>query len=385
MSDQLGEVFEKTLQAIEIGKEEIFYIAETSRNETLRLTNELFELKNEIMEIIPQVDTQEKVDHRKRIRLMEVNRDFNKYTQQEMIDAYAEAKDAQVNLHVLKMKESQLRKRRDDLERSLRQMRETIERAQTLMTQVNMAVGLLRGEIEEAISQNNEQRQEMGLRIIRAQEDERRRVAREIHDGPAQTLANIVLRLEIAEKLLEVDPERVKAEVADLKNLVRANLQDIRRIIFDLRPMALDDLGFVPAITKYIDNFRETFKLECELHIRGREKRLLPAMEVALFRLIQEGMNNVAKHAHSPKVCVTLNYQESKTTVQIQDFGQGFEVDETLDTPGEHFGLIGMRERVEMFSGRFSIKSTPGQGTIIKFAIPSVHEEGRDHDPDRDC
>ncbi|WP_407308838.1 sensor histidine kinase [Desulfosporosinus sp. SB140] len=386
MSDQLGEILKKTLAAIESGKEEIFFIAETSRNETLRLTNELSQLKSDISEIISQVNSQEKVDRQKRIRLMEVNRAFQRYTQKEMIEAYAEAKDAQVNLQLLQAKEVQLRKRRDELERSLHQMEATIERAQNLMTQVGMAISLIKGEIEGALnSQNHEQRQELGLRVIKAQEDERRRVAREIHDGPAQTLANIVLRLEIAERLLEFDPQRVKAELLDLKNLVRANLQDIRRIIFDLRPMALDDLGLIPAITKYLKNFRENYGIECELRIEGRVKRLLPAVEVALFRLVQEVMTNVAKHAHSPKVSMYLNFQDDWTLARIQDFGKGFEVESAMMTPGEHFGLIGMQERVEMFAGRFSIQSTYGKGTTIEFSIPSRHEGGTNHDSDRHC
>jgi two-component system, NarL family, sensor histidine kinase DegS len=386
LSDQLGEILKKTLAAIESGKEEIFFIAETSRNETLRLTSELSQLKSDISEIILKVSTQEKVDRQKRTRLMEVNKGFQNYSQKEMIEAYAEAKDAQVNLQLLLEKEAQLRKRRDELERSLRQMQDTIERAQNLMTQVSMAISLLQGEIEGALSnQNHEQRHELGLRVIKAQEEERRRVAREIHDGPAQTLANIVLRLEIAERLLELDPSRVKGELMDLKNLVRANLQDIRRIIFDLRPMALDDLGLLPAITKYLDNFSDTYGIECALHIEGREKRLLPAMEVALFRLVQEGMTNVAKHARSSKVDIYLNFRDDWTTTRIQDYGKGFDAEAALRIPGEHFGLIGMRERIEIFLGQFSIQSSCGKGTILEFSIPSKHEGGTDHDTDRHC
>ena len=378
MLDQLGEILKKTLSAIESGKEEIFLIAETSRTETHRLIAELSQLKIDIKGIISQVDEQVKIDRRKRHKLMEVNRAHHIHTQEEMIETYAEAKDAQVKLQLLQQKEVQLRKRREDLERSLRQMHETIERAQNLMTQVSMAIGLLQGGLAEAViqTQSHEQRFEMGLRVIRAQEEERRRVAREIHDGPAQTLANIVLRLEIAERLLELDPSRVKAELVDLKNLVRANLQDIRRIIFDLRPMALDDLGIVPAISKYLDNFQDTYGINCILRIEGREKRLLPAMEVALFRLVQEGMTNVAKHAYSSKVEVMIIYQEDWTIARIHDYGKGFDVKSAMKAPGEHFGLVGMRERVEMFSGHFSIQSSIGKGTLIELSIPTSQEGG---------
>ena len=386
MSDLLGKILKTTLTAIESGKEEIFFIAETTRTEMHRLTNELSQLKSDIAEVIFKVDFQEKIDRRMRQKLMEVSRAYQKFSEKEMIAAYGEAKDAQVELQLSQAKEKQLRKRRDDLERSLLQMQATVERAEKLMTQVSMAINLLHGGIEEALeTKNHEQRQEMGLRVIKAQEEERRRVAREIHDGPAQTLANIVLRLEIAEKLLEIDPNRVTAELKDLKTLVRSNLQDIRRIIFDLRPMALDDLGIVPAIAKYLDNFQLNYGINCELRIEGREKRLLPAMEVALFRLIQEGMTNVAKHARSEKADISLIYQEDWMIARIRDYGKGFEVNSAMIAPGEHFGLIGMRERVKMFSGHFSVHSILGKGTMIELSIPSRHEEERQHDSDSDC
>ena len=189
-------------------------------------------------------------------------------------------------------------------------------------------------------------------------------------------MANIVLRLEIAEKLLELDPNRVKSELKDLKNLVRANLQDIRRIIFDLRPMALDDLGIVPAISKYLDNFEENYGIKCELHIEGREKRLPLTMEVALFRLIQEGMTNIAKHAGSNRAKIDLSFKEDRITARVKDYGKGFNVEQVLANPGEHFGLIGMKERVEMFSGRFSVLSESGKGSTIEFSIPFMQEGG---------
>lgn len=376
MADKLGEILTTTLKAIESGKEEIFFIAETTRTEVQRLSLELSQLKIDISEVIQNVDSQVKTDRRMRQKLMEVSQAHHIYTEKEMMDAYADAKDAQVNLRLLKAQEAQLRKRRDEIERTLRQMNETIVRAENLMTQISMAISLLHTGLEDSLqTQNNEQGFEMGLRIIKAQEEERRRLAREIHDGPAQTLANIVLRLEIAEKLLDYDPSKVKNELQDLKKLVRSNLQDIRRIIFNLRPMALDDLGIVPAITKYVENFQENYGIHCELRIEGREKRLLSAMEVALFRLIQEGMNNVAKHSNTTTVEIGLSFNDDWTTARIRDFGKGFDVESAMSSE-DHFGLVGMRERVEMFSGCYSVQSTIGEGTTINLSIPSRCKEG---------
>ena len=377
MADRLGTIMHNTLKAIESGKEEIFYIAEITRTETQRLTQELAQLRVEIIDTIENVEKQQKLERRLRQHLMEVSRDYKTYSEKEMMETYSQTKDVQVQLQLLQAKELQLRSRRNEIERSLRQMETTIERAENLLSQVTLAVNLLHGGINElSQTQNLEQRQEIGLRVIRAQEEERRRVAREIHDGPAQTLANIVLRLEIAEKLLELDPSRVRAEIKDLKNLVRVNLQDIRRIIFDLRPMALDDLGIIPALEKYLDNFQKAYSVTCEFLVEGREKRLLPAMEVAVFRLIQEGMTNIAKHASTDWAKILLLFKDELTTVRITDYGNGFNVKQAFENPGDHFGLIGMKERVEMFSGQFSIQSQSAKGTTLEFSIPIKHEEG---------
>lgn len=376
MADRLGEIIKKTLLAIETGKEEIFHIAETTRTETQRLTQELAQLRMDISETIKRVEQLRKDDRRMRQHLMEVSRDYKEFSEKEMMESYENAKETQVQLQLLEAKESQLRTRRDDLDRSLRQMMMTIERAENLMSQVSLAISLLQSGISEMTQdQNLEKRQEVALRIIMAQEEERRRVAREIHDGPAQNLANIVLRLEITEKLLELDPKQAKNELQDLKALVRSNLQDIRRIIFDLRPMALDDLGIVPALRRYMDNFEATYKIEFEFQVVGRERRLVPAMEVAIFRLIQEAMTNVAKHSRSDKVKIELVFDEDITVARIIDFGLGFDFSAVLDNPGEHFGLIGMRERVEMFSGQFSIVAPSGVGTTIELTIPYKKEE----------
>jgi len=361
---------------IENSKEEVFFIAETTRSEAQRLNIELQNLKSELQQVINEVDRQQKLERKLRQKLMEVSRDYHKYTEKEMMESYAQAKDAQVTLQLLQARELQLRNRRDEIERSLRQMEATIVRAENLITQISMAINLLKGSLTE-VNQSIDYRQEIGLKVIKAQEEERRRVAREIHDGPAQTLANIVLRLEIAQKLLEIDPERVKAELTDLKKLVRNNLQDIRRIIFDLRPMALNDSGIVHALKKYIDNFSQTYNIEVDLKITGQEKRLPPTIEVALFRLIQEGMTNAAKHSGTSKITIKLKFEDDWINIEIRDYGHGFDVNSVLSNPGEHFGLIGMKERIEMFSGRFNITSRIKQGTVLQISIPSHLKEAK--------
>jgi len=369
--DRLADVFETTLRAVEEGKEEIFNIYEITRTEIQRLKKELVFLTSEISETIKKVDEQQKSEKRLRRKLMEVNRHFSHYNEKQMLEIYTEAKDAQVDLQLLQAKELQLRTRRDEIERSLKNLDGTVQRAENLMNQVGLAIRLLKEGII-GISQvySNDQRKEIAFRLIKAQEEERRRVAREVHDGPAQSLANIVLRLEIAEKLLAVDHEKVKKELQELNNLVRDNLKDIRRIIFDLRPIHLDSLGIVETINNYIKNYEKTYGIECQLTIDGCEKPITAPIEVALFRLVQEGMTNVAKHADSLKCEIFLQFLDDWIIGQIIDYGKGFNTEEVLRNPGEHFGLVGINERIEMYSGKFTIRSVYGEGTVFEFGLP---------------
>ncbi|MDJ0304609.1 MULTISPECIES: sensor histidine kinase [Dehalobacter] len=369
--DKLTVVFESTLNAIENGKEEIFNIYEMTRNEIQRLKKELEFMRREIEDTIKMVDTQFMKEKRFRRKLMEVNKNFDKFNEKQMLEAYSETKDAQVELQLLQAKELQLRSRRDEIERTLKNLDITVIKAEDLMSQVSLALRLLKEGISE-ISQfySSDQRKETAFQIIKAQEEERLRVAREVHDGPAQSLANIVLRLEIAEKLLELDHRQVKKELKELNMLVRDNLKDIRRIIFGLRPIPLNGAGIVDTINHYMKNFEKTYGLTCELIVEGQERELDSSVEVALFRLVQEGMTNVAKHAESPKCRVHLNFQDDRIVGQIIDDGKGFDISNGLDNSGAHFGLIGINERIQAYSGQLSIQSELGKGTVVTFNIP---------------
>jgi len=251
------------------------------------------------------------------------------------------------------------------------QLQSTLEQVELLNNEVNTVFDYTSNDIlkiTEAI-ESAQKRQLFGLKIIQAQEEERKRVARDIHDGPAQTMANIVLRTEIAERLLnnrQVD--LAMKELKDLKLMARDSLVDIRQIIFNLRPMALDDLGLLPTLRKY---FQEMSKrgLNIELRFTGKEKRLSSSMEVAIFRLIQEIINNILKHAKATYAQALVEYADKYIKVMVQDNGIGFNEEEVLRN-GNNFGLIGMRERVELLEGEFSIYSVKNSGTSIMFRIP---------------
>ena len=224
-----------------------------------------------------------------------------------------------------------------------------------------------------------QERSILATKIIQAQEDERLRVARDIHDGPAQAMANVVLRAEICERLLDGDRNELARELIQLKNMVKEALVDVRRIIFDLRPMALDDLGLVPTVRRFIEAVKENTDIPIELVVLGQERRLAGAVEVAIFRLIQEAVNNAQKHSQASRILVKLEFADGQVNMQVRDDGIGFDVEEVRQKAkyGNHYGLMSMGERVNLLGGELKVFSTRGQGTTILVSIPIDSEESQ--------
>jgi len=204
--------------------------------------------------------------------------------------------------------------------------------------------------------------------VTAAQEEERGRIARELHDGVGPTLASLNLRLRTARKLLERDRHPVAGEIEELAEQAQASIQDIRRLIYDLRPAALDELGLVPALREYVARYWEEQGLEVALSLPEGGERLPAPLETALFRIIQEALTNVARHAQARRVEVAMSYDRDGVTLRVADDGRGFDPQATR--PGTHLGLWSMRERVEQLGGRFEIESAPGRGTTVRATIP---------------
>jgi len=368
----LDSVLKKTIQSVESSKHQIFDIAESARRESNTMRSEIVELRLQIGEVIDRVDLLELQYRKARNRLVHVSRNFHEHAEEEIRKAYEEANNLQVELSIQREREQNLRRRRDELEMRLRGIEETINKAENLMTQIGVVLGYLNGDLSkvgEAL-ETAKQQQLMGMRIIQAQEEERKRVAREIHDGPAQSMANVVLRTEIVEKMLK--NQRIleaEMELQELKEMVRYSLADVRRIIFDLRPMALDDLGLVPTLQKYIQTFEDRTKLTVDLVVFGKEQDLESSVKAAMFRLVQECLNNVAKHAKARFVQVKMEFQHKQLVLVVKDDGIGFRIEEKQGN-GESFGIMGMKERTQLLEGKMEIHSAPMQGTKIIFHIP---------------
>jgi two-component system sensor histidine kinase DegS len=207
-------------------------------------------------------------------------------------------------------------------------------------------------------------------RVIEAQEAERLRLSRQLHDEPAQALSNFVLQSEIAMRLFEKDPNLARTELASMKTAANSTLQKIRNFIFDLRPMMLDDLGLVPTIKRYVDAFKEKTGIPTTLELSGPERRLESIREVMLFRGLQELLSNARNHAQATAIAVDFDIDDLRVRVQVEDNGLGFDPEVALSGESRAIGLAALKERLEVLSGSLAIDSQLGQGARITMELP---------------
>ncbi|PAV31008.1 histidine kinase [Virgibacillus profundi] len=366
----LDHVIDEMIEVVENSKDEIFNISEEARKEHEYLVKELKETKEKVIRHIEDGDQLEQMVRFSRQRLAEVSKYFDRYKENEIREVYEKTHAMQTKLAMIQQEEKVLREKRDDLERRLITLSQTIERAEGLASKIIVILTYLHDDFRQVnkMIESAKEKQEFGLKIIEAQEEERRRISREIHDGPAQMLANILLRSELVDRSFRSNNvEQALEEIKSVRKMVRSSLYEVRRIIYDLRPMALDDLGLIPTIKKYVANIAEYNKTEIEFSSIGEEKRLNQKYEIAFFRLVQESLQNAIKHAEASLIQVKLDIRKDNLTMVIKDNGKGFDPGMKRD---KSFGLIGMRERVEMIEGKLEINSKKGKGTSILIHVP---------------
>lgn len=216
-------------------------------------------------------------------------------------------------------------------------------------------------------------------KLVWAQEEERKKVSLEIHDGPAQTLYSALFRLQTYQALLREDPDKAAEELSIAITSIKETLQETRRLIFDLRPMSLDEIGLVPALRQYAEKLSTRHAIRVEVKTRGTERRFPVSLETALYRIVQEALTNTWKHARATKASVTVTFDPCRCDIQIADDGVGFDLAAVgANGQGEHLGIAGIRERAEMIGGTLRIASAPGAGTTVIVSVPVSQADGND-------
>ena len=218
----------------------------------------------------------------------------------------------------------------------------------------------------------------VGLRFyvqqaVRSQEEERKRIARELHDDTAQVLASLSRQLDNLIQRKHRLPASDIATLKDLQEQINSGLQGVYRLSQDLRPSLLDDLGLIPALRSLTKNLQEHDGIVTDLKILGSERRFLPEVEIGVFRIVQEALNNIRRHAHASEAQVVIEFAEGSTKVTISDSGQGFQLSgRVADLPRSgKLGLAGMQERAQLLGGTLEVQSIPGKGTTLTVEIPT--------------
>ena len=297
-----------------------------------------------------------------RMRDMDVN--FDRYEKADIKNFYTSAQEVLIRVQMMRSQVEQLQNKQQLL-------REQNER---LLNIIDLIEGVEFGGQAQAINMPEIDAEEQIAAIIQAQEKERLRISLQMHDGPAQSMSNLVLRAEICERFLDHDANQARSEMSSLKTAINTVLQDTRRFIFDLRPMTLDDLGLVPTLRRYVQEFGEKHNLEINLMLQGMDTRLPGHYEVTIFRFIQEALGNVQRHANATHVRVIVEADGDRIQIAIEDDGSGFAVAETLnDKQGKkNMGIASLKQQAEvLLRGQMGIESTIGRGTRVVAVVPA--------------
>jgi len=285
--------------------------------------------------------------------LQQIQNQAEKTSVQDIRMAYDSALDAQQRLFVMR---GQLEKLQND-KNHLEKYKVALDRITTGSTADNTSTS--------SVEKSSLSGMEM---IINAQEAERQRLSRQMHDGPAQAMSNFILQTEIAMRLLDVDAAQAKEELSNLKASAMGTFQKVRNFIFELRPMMLDDLGLAPTLRKYVDAFKDQTGLDINLVITGGDRRVAPYLEIMIFRAVQELLGNTSRHSQASMVKIALEMGSDLIRVSVDDNGKGFDPQTVLK--GNSLGLKLIRERTEMLGGTFTADSAVGKGARISFSIP---------------
>lgn len=287
--------------------------------------------------------------------LQKVQNQFERLPREEIRSAYDAALDAQQRLFVIR---GQLEKLQSDKKHLQRQI-ELLEFIDSNLSEEQIEIS--------DISDAGEEKYLLEM-LVQAQEAERQRLSRQMHDGPAQALSNLILETEIAMRLFDVNKEQAYEELGSLKDSATKTFQQVRDFIFELRPMMLDDLGLIPTIKKYTSALQENTDVNIRLGVTGIERRMEPFLEVMIFRAIQELLRNALTHSQASEIDVKIDVGESSVTVNVEDNGIGFDPDNLEEDKG--MGLKLISERVEMTEGKFELDSQIGERTHVFFQVP---------------
>lgn len=368
---QLDMVFAQVVEALEKSRENIFDINQDCEEHCLRLETEIHEINKQIKQVIEAEEKFQRLERQARVRLMEVSRRFDTMTEADIKKAYEKAQEMQIKLQEVRQQEKYLQLRRQEIEDQVRQYRSINHKADNLLHNTSLALRLMQGssdKLSDTIEKINRKNQ-LELWIVETQEAERRKIARELHDGPAQSLASMLIRLDLIMRIIPEGSEEIRQELKNIKAIGSESITDVRSIMYDLKPYLMQEQGLHITLKDFFNEYEAKYSFFIDYVTFGQQRQYDLALEVGLFRMVQEAITNVRKHAGVNKAIVKLEDNGSHLTLVIKDEGCGFDPGE-IGQQDESYGIIGMQERVQIFGGEIEIFSRPGEGTQIIIKVP---------------
>ncbi|GKX30307.1 histidine kinase [Vallitalea longa] len=377
--EKLDSIIDDTKEIIKNRNKEIFEISSYIKKKYIEIEDRFIVLKDEANDVINNVATLEKKLNLGKTKLSIINRNINLYNEEEVELVHKEIEDIKEKLSLEYEKEMDIVHKRDNLENQLKTIRQIAEKSDYVSNNLDFAYDILSGELNEINNEvNNMYTKEIwGLKVIKAQEEERLRISREMHDGPSQNLSNLILKTELCIKLLDKDIDRTRLELQSLKSIIRTTIDETRRMIYNLRPMALDDLGLVPTLERYIDKIRNEVNYDVTFDVVNGEDNVNSIISLTLYRIVQEALNNAKKHSNASNVNIKLIYKSEFIELIINDDGDGFDINNVkLNMENNRgFGITMMRERTNLLMGEYKLKSNRGMGTTIYVKIPILESK----------
>ncbi|MBU3131109.1 sensor histidine kinase [Clostridium gasigenes] len=373
-TNNINMIVKRVISEINIGKSNIFKIVDNVSDEFQVKNEELQEVKREIEEVIGKVDKLQVLDKNMRLTLAEVSKISGEKAEKIMKKAYEEAIEIRVEYITKQNEEKNLKRRRNSLEKTLKNYLKNIEEADNTVNQINIALGYLEGDMANV---EEDSQMLIGIKILESQERERKRIAREIHDGPAQYIANTMMRIDFCKMVVQKDLNKGLKELDDLKNNVRKALKEVRGILFDLRPLSLEERGLNEAIKDMVNEISIESNICVNVTLNAMNYEIEHIIEIAVYRIIQEILNNIKKHSKANEVSVRIECGKEYISFMVKDDGIGFDLKETMaknKEKGTSYGLIGIFDRVTQLQGHIDIKSAHNRGTIYKIKLPINRE-----------
>ncbi len=277
------------------------------------------------------------------------------------------------------------RKKIQELKNEQKQIASELNQARSNLVEIDYKIGEIDSVIkvarENAFNDYSSKKiygKDIRIELLETQEHERQRIARDLHDTTVQNLTSLVHKSELCMKLVEIDPARCKSEISSMSKIIRSVIDDTRKIIYDLRPMSFENIGFDITVERYIDRLKNSYPIQFNYVVEGDIYNMKLIIEISLLRVIQEACSNSIKHGNPSSISIFLNYQSDKFVLIIEDDGKGFDltsIPEGSRSDNSGFGLSMMKERIYLLSGTIDFDSSVGNGFKIIVQIPNVKEK----------